>query len=142
MGETDVGESVKSITKKENFIQLRAEGLSFEKISRELNVSKKTLINWSRDFECDIQNMKSLRLDMLRERYLRDIEQRLKIYCKFQEKIEKELLSRDLKDLSTDKLYRIFDQNESKISEGFNVFFKGEEPFYGLGKARLIEWPI
>jgi len=33
---------------KEKFIELRAKGLSFDKISRELRISKQTLINWSK----------------------------------------------------------------------------------------------
>jgi len=34
---------------KEEFLVLRAQGQSFEKIAKQLKVSKQTLINWSRD---------------------------------------------------------------------------------------------
>ena len=33
-----------------NFIELRAQGFSFEKISKELNISKPTLMKWEKHF--------------------------------------------------------------------------------------------
>lgn len=36
---------------KERFIELRAKGLSFDKISKELKVSKQILIDWSRGLQ-------------------------------------------------------------------------------------------
>ncbi len=34
---------------KEKFIQLRAKGLSFDKISKELNISKPPLLKWNEE---------------------------------------------------------------------------------------------
>ena len=39
---------------KEEFLVLRAQGLSFEKIAKQLKVSKQTLINRSREFRYEI----------------------------------------------------------------------------------------
>jgi len=48
---------MKEQTVKERFLALRAQGLSFEKIARQLKVSKQTLINWSREFRYEISNL-------------------------------------------------------------------------------------
>ena len=45
---------MKTKDQKEKFIQLRAEGNSFDKISDILNISKPTLINWNIDFSKEI----------------------------------------------------------------------------------------
>ena len=42
---------------KEEFLVLRVQGLSFEKIAGQLKVSKQTLINWSREFRYEISNI-------------------------------------------------------------------------------------
>ena len=38
---------MKTIEEKQRFIQLRAQGLSFDRIAEELNISKNTLLSWS-----------------------------------------------------------------------------------------------
>jgi len=35
---------------KQRFIEMRAKDISYDKISKELGVSKQTLINWSKEF--------------------------------------------------------------------------------------------
>ena len=39
----------KTLDERQQFIELRAKGYSFQKISDELNISKPTLIEWSKD---------------------------------------------------------------------------------------------
>ena len=45
---------VKIFKEKEKFIEMRAQGISFAKISKEINVSKPILIEWNREFEKEI----------------------------------------------------------------------------------------
>ena len=45
---------------KEKFIELRAKGWSFDKIAKELGKAKQTLINWSKELEDEIDNLKAL----------------------------------------------------------------------------------
>lgn len=45
---------------KERFVELRAKGWSFDRIARELKVSKQTLINWSRELALQIGNLKAI----------------------------------------------------------------------------------
>ena len=50
----------------QEFIKLRARGLSFDKISKQINVSKPTLIRWSRKFSAEIAAQK-VQLDKERQ---------------------------------------------------------------------------
>jgi transcriptional regulator with XRE-family HTH domain len=45
---------------KEEFLKLRAKGWSFNRIAKQLGVSKPTLLAWSRDFALEIRNQKAL----------------------------------------------------------------------------------
>ncbi len=53
---------------KEQFVELRAQGMSFASISGKLNVSKATLIGWSKEVKEDIGNMRQIHLEGLREK--------------------------------------------------------------------------
>ena len=50
---------------KERFIELRAQGFSFDKIAKELGKAKQTLIDWSRELQDEIANRKAMELDTL-----------------------------------------------------------------------------
>ena len=45
---------MKDSSVKEKFIQLRAKGLSFDKIAKQIKISKPTLLKWSEEFEKEI----------------------------------------------------------------------------------------
>ena len=44
---------------KTQFIQLRAEGQSYSKIAKELNISKSTCTAWERELQAQIQELKA-----------------------------------------------------------------------------------
>ena len=50
---------------KQQFIQLRAKGYSFDKIAKELGKAKQTLIDWSKEFQEEIANVKASELESL-----------------------------------------------------------------------------
>jgi len=54
---------------KENFIALRAQGISFDKISTEIGVSKPTLLKWDQEFAKEIANLRYLEADSLLTQY-------------------------------------------------------------------------
>jgi len=90
--------------KQKKFLILRAEGLSFDKIVKELSVSKPTLIQWGKLFKSDIQDLQFLELRDLKEKYRYDkkaqYEQLLKQLEKFNKAIdEADLSSATIKDL-------------------------------------------
>ncbi|MBZ0179658.1 MAG: helix-turn-helix domain-containing protein [Melioribacteraceae bacterium] len=45
-------------SQKQKFISLRAEGFSFDEIGKRINISKPTLIKWSKEFENEIREIR------------------------------------------------------------------------------------
>lgn len=95
---------MESIDVKEKFIELRAQGYSFDKIAKELGKAKQTLVDWSRELQEEIANRKALELEALYEKYYLLKEHRLKSFGGTLSKLQKEIESRDLSDVPTDKL--------------------------------------
>jgi len=90
------------------FIELRAQGLSFDKISKELQVSKQTLIDWSKNLQEEIRNLKAIELEALQEKYFLTQAKRLELFGERLKAIKEELDKRDLNDVPTDKLIELF----------------------------------
>ena len=89
---------------RERFIEMRAAGRSFASIAEELDVSKTTLISWSKGLVIEIQNARSLRLDELYQRFLVAKERRIEAFGNRLEAILTELDKRDLAEIETEKL--------------------------------------
>lgn len=92
---------------KMKFIQLRAEGLSFDKIAEELEVQKQTLINWSKDFAVEIANLKSIQIESLLEQFYMTKQARIRFFGNKLDMIAKELDNRDLDGIPTEKLFEL-----------------------------------
>ena len=90
---------------KERFVELRAQGLSFVKISQELDVSKQTLIDWSKKFEFEVRNRRAIELEALQEKYFITKQKRIEVYAEWLEGLKKEWIKRDLSEISTEKLF-------------------------------------
>jgi len=113
---------------KNKFIELRSKGHSFNYIAKEINKSKQTLINWSKDFEEEIANLKGIELETLFEACFVLKEQRIKLLASNLKLVEEELDKRDLKDVSTEKLIDIAMKNISMLkNEYIEPIFKSEE---------------
>lgn len=102
--------------KQQDFIELRAKGNSFDTIAKQLEVSKGTLINWSRDLEDEIQNYSALELDTLKEKYLISKKHQIQSYGEQLATVREELSNRDLSDVKTEKLIEV----EVKLLEAIN----------------------
>lgn len=103
--------------KKSDFISLRAQGFSFDKISKMLEVSKPTLLKWSKEFEVEIGNLKKMELEMLYETYYMQKQNRIKWFGKFLTKINEELETRDLSKMPTDKLFDLMIKSSKYLKE-------------------------
>lgn len=55
--------------KQQHFLILRSEGKSFDSIAKELQISKRTAIQWSKLLQDDINELRFFALQMIRERY-------------------------------------------------------------------------
>lgn len=102
---------------KERFIELRAKGSSFDKIAKELGKAKQTLIDWSKELQDEIANRKALELEALYETYYLQRENRLQTFGAMLSKIKKEVESRDLSDIPTDKLLDLLLKYNAQVKE-------------------------
>ena len=91
----------------QRFIELRSQGWPFARIATELNVSKPTLINWSRKHQFQIHNLRTVELEALSDKWLSSVSDRVNSLGEQLTKVEAELATRDVKELSTPQLYSI-----------------------------------
>jgi len=105
------------IDTKQRFIELRAKGWSFDKIAKELGKAKQTLIDWSKDLQDEIANLRAMELEAIYESYYLLKENRLETFGGLLNKIKDEVLSRDLTDVPTDKLLDLFLKYNTQIKE-------------------------
>lgn len=98
---------MKDMATKKEFIKLRSQGTSFNKIADRLKVSKTTLIEWSKEFEKEIANFKAMELEELFQMYYVQKSKRIELFGNQLDKIINEIDKRDLSDLQTDKLFEL-----------------------------------
>ena len=91
----------------QRFIDLRAQGWTYARLIAELKVSKTTLIGWSRKHQFQIQNLKAIELEALREQWLASTTERVNALGEQLRKIESELATREPAALSTPQLYSL-----------------------------------
>ena len=108
---------METLETKERFIELRAKGWSFDKIAQELGKAKQTLIDWSKELEEEIANLKALELEALYEKHYLLKENRLQVFGELLSKIKEEALSRDLSDVPTDKLLELLLKYSNQVNE-------------------------
>jgi transposase len=106
---------MKTTEHKEQFIQLRAKGKSFDKIAAEMNVSKPTLIEWQRQFRAEISNMQFIEYQSLIEQFQHSKKQVIERLCKEIERINQEIEKRDLSELTIKDLYSLKTAIEAKL---------------------------
>lgn len=99
---------MKGIGAKHKFIELRAQGQSYDSISKELGISKPTLLRWGKELSPKIDDRKILELETLQESYQIHRYGRLKAHGEQIALILGEIKSRDLKSVSTEKLFDLF----------------------------------
>ncbi|MDB6033706.1 MAG: hypothetical protein JWM16_4044 [Verrucomicrobiales bacterium] len=96
-------------TQQHRFLELRAQGASYNTIAVELRVSRRTLFNWKRELESELSWDEALEMESLREELLGAREVRARRLGKRLAAIEEELDKRSLADLSTARLFLLAD---------------------------------
>lgn len=127
--------------KQQQFIELRAKGNSFDNIAKKLNVSKGTLINWSKNFDLEIKNQTSVEMDSLRDKLALTKKHQLESYGEQLSNIRNELSKRDLSDIKTEKLIEV----EIKLLEAVNALHT--EPEFAVEELwstdrELFSWKV
>jgi len=98
---------MKDITDKDKFIELRAQGLSFTKISDQIGVSKPVLIKWSNEFKKEIANQKFSIAEELLEKYELMKVSRINMFAELLNKAIEELKKRDFETSSIKELINL-----------------------------------
>lgn len=99
---------MKTTTVKQQFLELRAKGYSLRRIAADLKCSRQTLADWQRSMEAEITNLQNIELEGIFERARMLKAGRVRMLSRHLRKIEKELATRDLTKVPTDKLAGIF----------------------------------
>ena len=89
----------------QRFIELRSQGWTFVRLMAELQVTKPTLIAWSRKHQCQIQNLRAIELEALADQWLTSVTHRVSALGQQLRQVEAEIATRDIKDLATSHLY-------------------------------------
>jgi len=119
---------METLQTKERFIELRAKGWSYDKIAKELKKAKQTLIDWSKELEEEIANLKALELEALYEKYYLLKEKRIENFGEVVKKLRAEVMSRDLSELPTDKLLELLLKYDKQLQEEVvETSFKSEK---------------
>lgn len=92
--------------KKVKFVQMRAEGATYEAISKELEISKPTLISWSKELQDELHNAKALKILELKAQYKLNNERRFKLQSVLLDKIEEAIEQADFSKISKEKLIK------------------------------------
>ena len=90
--------------KKVRFIQMRAEGQSYSKISTALNISKTTCSRWNKELKDQTDKQEAETLQDLYKMYGAIREARIKSTGETLQKIDKAIATKDYSELSLDKL--------------------------------------
>lgn len=98
-------------------MELRAKGWSYDKIAKELGKAKQTLIDWGKELEDEIANLKALELEALYEKYYLLKESRIETFGELVKKLKDEVISRELSEVPTDKLLELLLKYENRLKD-------------------------
>lgn len=128
--ETDifVEKDMKTQNEKKRFIELRAKGLSYDKISKELEISKPTLIKWNDELKNEIANLRYFEFESIIAEYSLSKRNRLESFSIILSKALEELKERSFDEISVKDLVNIVFQMNQKIqTEVGNLKFHTKE---------------
>lgn len=94
-------------TKQQEFIILRADGVSFDKISDNLKTSKPTLIQWSKLYEDEIKELQFTAFLKIKEAYSWNTKKKYETLLEQLEKIDKGIIKADLSQTSLKDLFTV-----------------------------------
>lgn len=86
--------------KQQEFVVMRSQGISFDEIANQLNISKPSLIKWSKQFQVEIDDLKFEMMVQLKEQFQYSYQKKYEQLLKQLEKIDKAMLEIDLSDTS------------------------------------------
>jgi transposase len=120
------------------FILLRSDGISFDKIAKELKVSKVTLIQWSKLFEDNIKELQFLAMVEIKKRYSNTVAKRYETLLQQLDKIDKAILEADLLETPLKDLIQLQQHTYSQI-ESIEKRFKTKAYITNKNEFGMVE---
>src|SRR5690349_18534300 len=129
---------MKTQNEKKRFIELRAKGLSYDKISKELEISKPTLIKWNDELKNEIANLRYFEFESIIAEYSLSKRNRLESFSIILSKALEALKERSFDEISVKDLVNIVFQMNQKIqTEVGNLKFHTKE--YGIDESLKMD---
>lgn len=125
-------------SKQMEFITLRADGLSFDKIAKQLKISKATLIQWSKLFEDNIKELQFYAMVEIKKSFSHSIKSRYEILLKQLNKIDEAILNADLTEESLKDLIQLQQHTYSQI-ESIEKRFKTKAYITNKNEFGIVE---
>ena len=120
------------------FILLRADGVSFDKIAKQLKVSKVTLIQWSKLFEDNIKELQFLAMVEIKKQYSNTVAKRYETLLQQLDKIDNAILEADLSEESLKDLIQLQQHTYSQI-ESIEKRFKTKAYITNKNEFGMVE---
>jgi len=92
---------------KDKYVELRAEGITIQKAAKELGIANNTAGNWDKSLKSRIDDLKTIKLQELQQKYLMSKEKRIELFGERLLAITAELSKRDLSDISTPRIFNM-----------------------------------
>jgi transposase len=116
--------------------KLRAEGNSLATIADTVGVRRQTVANWLNQYAEEVENLRQIELDALREACWMTTQARIERVSARYEKITTELEKRDFSDLSTEKLLELEQKTRAQLISEFPEPHIRSEEALSNAKAR------
>lgn len=118
-----------TLDKKQEVVRLRAMEYSFDKIAFSLDLSKPTVVDICTEQESEIEAMRQMQKHTMCEELMYTTQERSKLYRELIGKVHAEILSRDIKGISTEKLFTVLERLERSLSNLEPKATYGNDPF-------------
>jgi hypothetical protein len=109
---------MRDTAKKSRFVELRAQGKSLRNAAEELGISLQTAVRWDHKLKEQIENLKAMELEALREKYWLTEQARIERLGDQLLRIREQLDKRDLSDIETPKLVDMELKLDAALSNG------------------------
>lgn len=130
------------VEQQESFIELRAQGLSYEKIAEQLEISKTTALKLGHDFEEEVKRLQFMHLEAMAEQYKLVKTARIAGIAKLLEQVDTALQSADFGKMAPEKLVllklKLQDRLLQELVIRCNVYTSMCAPTDSLDSGRLI----
>ena len=120
------------------FILLRSDGISFDKIAKEVKVSKVTLIQWSKLFEDNIKELQFLAMVEIKKQYSNTVAKRYETLLQQLDKIDNAILEADLLETPLKDLIQLQQHTYSQI-ESIEKRFKTKAYITNKNEFGMVE---